>query len=185
MAEPRDKGWCKKCAAFQSLSNVVCEKCGAPMPGAGTTSSPILLPILTLIILGVVLSAAGVLFGSMGFILTLVLCSLVAIVVVNAHLESKKLDSMNPDERTAYKIAKQARADTSVYGPINDQIICPHCQQRGGVRTKNIEQKVGISGAKATGAILTGGVSLLATGLSRKREVTSARCGNCSSDWQF
>ena len=34
----------------------------------------------------------------------------------------------------------------------------------------------GISGAKATGAVLTGGVSVLATGLSRNERTTQAHC---------
>jgi hypothetical protein len=45
--------------------------------------------------------------------------------------------------------------------------------------------KAGISGGKATGAILTGGLSLLATGLSRKHAATEANCGNCGSRWTF
>jgi len=33
------------------------------------------------------------------------------------------------------------------------------------------------------GAVLTGGLSLLATGLSRKERVTEAQCGNCRVKW--
>jgi hypothetical protein len=64
-------------------------------------------------------------------------------------------------------------------------MICPHCRTRGTVRTMPIRRKVGISGAKATGAILTGGVSLLATGLSRKESATQAHCSQCSATWFF
>jgi len=70
-------------------------------------------------------------------------------------------------------------------GVINAQIVCPQCQRSGSVRTKKTRQKVGVSGGKATGALLTGGLSLLATGLSRKQQVTQAHCGNCGSDWTF
>jgi hypothetical protein len=45
--------------------------------------------------------------------------------------------------------------------------------------------KQGISGGKATGAVLTMGVSMLATGLSRKQKVTKANCKNCASEWVF
>ena len=79
---------------------------------------------------------------------------------------------------------------------------CPHCNQRfealedmpdqltdcqtsGQVRTKDIKQKKGISGGKATAALLTGGVSMLATGLSRKEGCTQAHCVNCDSTWVF
>jgi hypothetical protein len=69
--------------------------------------------------------------------------------------------------------------------PINPQIICPHCQTRGRVRTANEIQKMGISGAKATKAILTSGVSLLFVGLARKQATTRATCGHCGSSWHF
>ena len=71
------------------------------------------------------------------------------------------------------------------HGQLNPQIICLQCQKSGFVHTKFIDKKVGISGAKATGAILTGGLSLLATGLSRKDDFTKAYCSNCNSTWLF
>ncbi len=52
-------------------------------------------------------------------------------------------------------------------GELNRAMVCPHCQTRGSVYTKAVTQKKGVSGGKATAALLTGGVSLLATGLSR------------------
>ena len=70
-------------------------------------------------------------------------------------------------------------------GSLNDQMVCPHCQTRGSVVTQPVEQKVGVSGAKATGALLTGGLSLVFTGLSRKVRATKAECSNCSSTWHF
>lgn len=63
------------------------------------------------------------------------------------------------------------------------QMMCPHCEVRGKVRTKQVKRKVGVSGGKATAAVLTAGVSMLATGLSRKQKVTEASCGNCSTTW--
>lgn len=72
-----------------------------------------------------------------------------------------------------------------LHGKINALLICPHCQNKGSVRTKRIMKKVGISGAKATGAIFTGGLSLIATGLSKKEQITEAYCDNCNSTWQF
>jgi hypothetical protein len=71
------------------------------------------------------------------------------------------------------------------WGRLQPPMICPHCQRSGGVRTKMVRRKAGISGAKATGAILTGGLSLLATGLSRKEHITEAHCDNCGSSWTF
>ncbi len=63
------------------------------------------------------------------------------------------------------------------------EIVCPHCHAKGHVETRVRKAKKGVSGAKATGAVLTGGLSLLATGLSRKERVTEARCGRCGTEW--
>lgn len=71
------------------------------------------------------------------------------------------------------------------HGAPNAQMICPHCQTKGKVLTKTVSKKAGISGAKATGALLTGGLSIVATGLSRKDTLTEAHCANCSSTWHF
>jgi len=72
-----------------------------------------------------------------------------------------------------------------VHGPRKAAMICPHCQTKGCVYTKNVKMKAGVSGGKATAAILTGGFSLFATGLSRKQSVTEAWCSNCQSTWHF
>jgi hypothetical protein len=70
-------------------------------------------------------------------------------------------------------------------GTRRPEMVCPHCQTRGRVTTQSIRQKKGISGGKATGAVLTGGVSILATGLSRKESATKAACGSCHASWVF
>jgi len=64
-------------------------------------------------------------------------------------------------------------------------IICPHCQTKGSVTTRQIKKKVGISGGKATAGVLTCGLSLFAVGLSKKDRVTEAHCNNCGSTWYF
>jgi hypothetical protein len=71
------------------------------------------------------------------------------------------------------------------FGSLSPRMVCPHCQTKGTVRAKTIQRKAGISGGKATAAALTGGISLLATGLSRKERVTQAHCDNCGSTWKF
>jgi hypothetical protein len=70
-------------------------------------------------------------------------------------------------------------------GTRRPEMVCPHCGVRGKVATVGVRQKKGISGGKATGAVLTGGVSMLATGLSRKESATRAACGHCRSRWVF
>jgi hypothetical protein len=110
--------------------------------------------------------------------------------------EETKMAAMSSEERTKYQSERSAawrdmeashqnRAAESEYGPLSPQFICPHCHVRGGVRTKPIKQKAGVSGGKVTAALWTGGLSTLATGLSRKEELTKAHCGNCNSTWDF
>jgi hypothetical protein len=117
-----------------------------------------------------------------------------------AATEEARLAAMSPEETKEYlegkakfaayekRMAIEREAEQSarwVHGPVNSQLICPHCQTKGKVRTKEIERKAGVSGGKATAAILTGGLSMLATGLSRKEQLTQAYCCNCRSIWAF
>lgn len=67
----------------------------------------------------------------------------------------------------------------------NPAMICPHCQTKGSVSAVPIRRKVGISGGKATAAILTGGLSVVATGLSRKESGTQAHCFHCGARWIY
>jgi len=68
-------------------------------------------------------------------------------------------------------------------GYVQPNLVCPHCGTHGRVRTKATKTKQGVSGGKATAAVLTGGASLLATGLSHKGRVTKARCEACGTNW--
>ncbi len=83
------------------------------------------------------------------------------------------------------RIKDAAQEVVTQWGEKNLVLICPHCQTEGHVHTKAVALKKGVSGAKATGVILTGGLSLLVTGLSRKEDTTQAHCMNCNSTWFF
>lgn len=87
--------------------------------------------------------------------------------------------------RFADKAGAVADALPSSDGTLNPSMVCPHCQAKGRIRTKIITQKKGISGGKATAAILTGGASMLATGLSRKEHATQAHCESCGNTWSY
>lgn len=108
------------------------------------------------------------------------------------RLKQEAFEAMSSEEREAYvnealatdKGKSKAEREMS-YGYFAPGMICPHCQKKGQVRTKKVTQKKGISGSKATGAVLTGGISVLATGLSRKEDATKAHCDNCNSNWVF
>ena len=71
------------------------------------------------------------------------------------------------------------------WGTINSVITCPKCQHKGEVRTKMMERKKGISVAKAAGAWATCGLSLFATGISKKEEITQGHCDKCNSTWDL
>lgn len=70
-------------------------------------------------------------------------------------------------------------------GSLNPNMICPHCGLVNSVRTKRVEKKSGISGGKAAVGMMTGGVSLLATGISGKEKKTRAYCSSCKNSWEF
>jgi predicted RNA-binding Zn-ribbon protein involved in translation (DUF1610 family) len=63
------------------------------------------------------------------------------------------------------------------------KVVCPHCGKAGDVDTERVKMKKGLSGGKATAALLTAGISVLGTGLSRKEKVTQAKCRNCGVSW--
>ncbi len=78
-----------------------------------------------------------------------------------------------------------AKADAERRLEGDPKIVCPHCQERGHVTTCYVEERAGIDGGKATAALLTGGISMLATGLSNQIGKTQATCANCGSIWRF
>lgn len=61
--------------------------------------------------------------------------------------------------------------------------VCPHCRAEGQVIGRLVKQKKGVSGGKLTGAVLTAGLSILGTGLSRKQQVTELHCTSCNMTW--
>lgn len=119
----------------------------------------------------------------MALLIFLVLLALLVVIV--AVGEIRKQSKMSPEEKAAYLQSIKDMQKANQFGPINSALICPHCQTKGAVRTKQVDRKKGVSGGKATAAVLTGGVSMLATGLSRKERWTHALCEKCSSEWDF
>ena len=79
----------------------------------------------------------------------------------------------------------QEQSAMMLYGSLNPHMTCPHCSTKGKIHTKHVTQRKGISGGKAVAGLLTGGVSLLVIGLSRKEKSTEARCGKCGNVWHF
>ena len=71
------------------------------------------------------------------------------------------------------------------FSPQNPHMKCNHCGTIGQIITKKVDLTKGISGGKAVAGLLTGGLSILAVGISRKEEQTEARCGKCGNVWHF
>ncbi len=122
-------------------------------------------------------------------IFAIIVVTVIAIVVVYLVQESRIEATLTPEQSAARREAKskdwEERKARLQDGEVNPALICPHCQTKGQVRVKAIKHKAGISGSKATAAVLTGGISMLATGLSRKEVMTQANCSNCGSIWRF
>lgn len=64
-----------------------------------------------------------------------------------------------------------------------EEVVCPHCHERGHVTAKVVTRGKGVSGGKATAGLLTGGLSLPFAGLSKNQEVKRLTCGNCHMSW--
>lgn len=65
-----------------------------------------------------------------------------------------------------------------------EQIVCQHCQIRGQVTARQVKRAKRISGTRLVGGMLTGGGSLLATGVTKKHPwVTEMHCRNCGMRW--
>ena len=173
-----------------------CPQCGRSQPTLGNLAIRTLklfmfvaLAIIFVIVGLAAFAGSGVPAGSI-FIALACLCIWAAVRTSRRQGGAQSaVGRASPEERDARKEArKQARKniwDGLQWGAGNPALVCPHCQTEGQVRTKHVERKAGISGAKATGALLTSGLSLLATGLSRKQGCTQAHCDNCGSTWDF
>lgn len=70
-------------------------------------------------------------------------------------------------------------------GKLHSKIICPHCQRAGGVHVKYVSRRSGISGTKAALALLSGGLSLIPIGLSRRENASQAYCMKCRARWDL
>nr|WP_320131696.1 hypothetical protein [uncultured Holophaga sp.] len=116
--------------------------------------------------------------------------------------EADRFASLSEDERNAYKRQleqeraeraerlRQAAKETEEqerWGKVNAVMICPHCQVKGGIRTKQISTPGSLAPKKAAKAALIGGaVGVLVAGM-RTEDVThtQAHCSQCTNTWVF
>ena len=122
--------------------------------------------------------------GYLGFlVVVVVIAALIGLLI--AHAEQQKIAAMSEGEREKYLAQKRDDQLLLEHGCHNFAMVCPHCHSKGTVRTKQVVKKKGISGGKATAAVITGGISLFGTGLTRKEDYTQAYCDNCNNCWLF
>ncbi|MGH8991657.1 MAG: hypothetical protein ACRDZ7_09030 [Acidimicrobiia bacterium] len=100
---------------------------------------------------------------------------------VNSHAQYQTIDPSDHERPRTLRDKRAAKQQQE--SRQQEQLVCPHCQTKGSVSASRVIRKKGISGGKATGALLTGGVSLLVTGLARKEAATEASCRNCGMTW--
>ena len=114
---------------------------------------------------------------------------IVLVVVLAVFARRLYLDLTPSGKRIKAQIKEKEEASRREFerltGHMDSKIVCPHCHEKGSVHTERVKLKRGISGGKVTAALLTGGLSMLGAGLSRKEDVTEARCSNCGSVWHF
>jgi len=126
----------------------------------------------------VIIAVAGLMLTPLFAILALIVSPVfwfLTIISITAFLATIDMD----------KVAKSIEATKKAEQGRQQKIICPHCQEAGHVTTRSVKRKKGISGGKAAAAVITGGLSVLATGLSQKENETEATCSNCGSVWYY
>ena len=79
----------------------------------------------------------------------------------------KKASEMNAEDRSNY-----------LFGPINDMLICPHCQTKGRVHVKQMSKIVTSIGK-------VGGVLKTDTTSSTTTIATQHHCDQCTSTWEI
>jgi hypothetical protein len=138
-------------------------------------ANPILLIVPVIMIIGFAIYGLFTSIGIVGIIL------LLFIPIVGFGLYSFKESVEDWNNRAQRDPALAPR----IWGERKPEMICPHCQRKGSVRTKPIDQAKGVSGGKLAASIITAGTTLPFTGLSRHERKTQAHCDNCAATWVF
>ena len=119
-------------------------------------------------------------------IIGIILVIVIMVVAKSVHkFDKEEIDRMSPQEQEKHYAGQTTRQLEAKWGPINPSMLCPHCNEKGKIHTKSVKRKQRIHAGKATAAVLTGESSMLGNGLSRKKGITQAYCGNCHNTWDF
>ena len=97
--------------------------------------------------------------------------------------ESRRITNLSPEERDGYNTLKSNidrsreeriavyRQETR-YGSKNSNLICPHCQTKGEVRSKLAEE---VSTTKV--------IPIIGNNIKTKKQVNQMHCDNCQTTW--
>jgi uncharacterized membrane protein YhaH (DUF805 family) len=96
--------------------------------------------------------------------------------------DKKKSPSSSGLKNSLSKIQKNLEDMKAENARAMASIICPFCQTKGSVTTK---KKNDTSGVKATGAVLTLGMSVMLTGLHKHSTRIEANCSQCKTTWDM
>jgi hypothetical protein len=69
------------------------------------------------------------------------------------------------------------------WGPLDESLQCPKCGEAGGVHTRTVHRKAGLSNGKVMAAMLTGGLALLMVGMHKHIEGRESHCMRCEATW--
>ncbi len=109
----------------------------------------------------------------MGFLILLLV--IVVFVIVAAAI---KVYTMTPGQMNEY-------LNNDMYGQINSQMVCPHCQTIGTVRTKAIAQNDELNAREAIIAVASEGLSLFLPKSPQQEKTTQSHCDKCGNTWTF
>ena len=92
----------------------------------------------------------------------------------------KQTEGMTPEELADFqqqqKLIAEEQYKSSVSGYVNEALICPHCQNKGTVRTMKTTQVT----KNRVNSVVGQAVGL---GTNSSKDVTQMHCDNCQTTW--
>ncbi len=86
------------------------------------------------------------------------------------------LDGLSPEDRANYEKKAEDARFVAIHGPLNPELICPHCQSKGTVHSKYYSFKTTTKGK-------VGGVLKTDIKIDKVESGTLRYCINCKSNW--
>ena len=104
-------------------------------------------------------------FGGFLFLAALIVVGIIVFAVIASQKEQEKINAMSPAEKNNY-----------IFGPINEHLICQHCQTRG-----TVHARMAVRSSTSTGKV--GGILKTDTTSTTTTTVTQHHCDQCGTTW--